>query len=178
MKLNLKSVSGWFGARSSFATLLGRLNGLENGEEYRFTVKANIDESNVQAADKDVTYNKQLRVTLNQKDNDFDVALNPSGVQTYTSTFTYDSTKDNHVVFQLDQLLKGTIFSINSVEIVPVVGPTTTPVPSTEQTSSVNPSTEVTSTDVPTSGETVTGDRKSTRLNSSHIATSRMPSSA
>ena len=157
LKLNLKSVSGWFGARSVYAMLLGRLNGLENGKEYRFTIKANIDESNVQTADRDVTYDKQLRVTLNQQDKDFDVAFNPSGVQTYTETFTYDSTKDNHVVFQLDQLLKGTIFSINSVEIVPVVGPTTTPVPSTEQTSSVNPSTEVPSTDVPTSGETVTG---------------------
>ena len=169
LKVTAKSVSGWFGARSVFASLVGRLNGLENGKEYKFTIKAKINESKV--TEREVTYDKKLRIIINEKNFDYDIPENPTGTQTYVGTFTYDASIEggNNVVFQLDQMLKGTIFSVDSVEITDpsattTAAPTTTKETTTQETTtdttSVVPSTEtptvVPSTEAPSSETAVT----------------------
>ena len=131
LKMTLKSVSGWFGAGSIKATLNGYLNSLTVGKTYKLTVKMNIDESGVAPADKNPPYNKQLRITADNKNYDFDVANPATGVQTFEQEFTYTGTS-KHLAFDFDQLLKGSKVSFSSVEITDPTAPTTTEEPTTQ----------------------------------------------
>ena len=125
LKMTLKSVSGWFGAGSIKATLNGYLNSLTVGKTYKLTAKMNIDESGVAPADKNPPYNKQLRITADNKNYDFDVANPATGVQTFEQEFTYTGTS-KHLAFDFDQLLKGSKVSFSSIEITDPTAPTTT----------------------------------------------------
>ena len=146
MKMTLKSVSGWFGARSIRATLSNYLDSLTVGKTYKVTVKMNIDESGVAPADKNPPYNKQLRMTVDNKDYDFNVANPATGVQTFEKEFTYTGTS-KHLAFDFDQLLKGSKVSFSSVEITDPTAPTTTAEPTTQ--APTQPTTE-TPTEAPT----------------------------
>ena len=166
-KLTLKSVSGWLNARSVRATLNNYLADLEPNHTYKITVKMNIDESGVAAVDKNPAYDKVLRMTVDNKDYDFNVADPATGVQTFEKEFTFTNVS-KHVAFDFDQLLKGSKVSFVSVDITDPSAPTTTPEPSTEkptETTTVEPSTEPTtanpSTEAPT-GETVTAAPQTT----------------
>lgn len=130
VKMTLKSVSGWFGARSIRATLNSYLDGLEVGKTYKITAKISFDESGVQPADKNPTYAKKLRMTVDNKDYDFDVVNPASGIITFEKEFVYTGTS-KHVAFDFDQLLKGTKLRFASVDVVDPSA-TTTVAPTTQ----------------------------------------------
>ncbi|MBP5773413.1 MAG: hypothetical protein J6W35_05025 [Eubacterium sp.] len=131
MKLTLKSVSGWFGARSVRATLNNYLDSLTTGKTYKVIVKMVVDESGVAPADKNPEYDKKLRITVDNQDYDFNVANPATGTQTFEQLFTYTGTSKN-LAFDFDQLLKGSKVSFSSIEIIDPSAPTTTVEPSTE----------------------------------------------
>ncbi|MCR5430089.1 MAG: hypothetical protein K6E58_02535 [Eubacterium sp.] len=180
LKVMVKSASGWFPPESAAAAkLIDYLTGLKNGKKYRFTIKANIDETN--AIDNHGAYDRKLQIKINDKNFNFDLPEDVSQTQTFTDVFTYDAASYGDIEFHLDQLLKGTIFSVESIEIVPVDDPTTqaptssgetttaphesttvnpsTPVPTTSETPTSDvPTSDVPTTVVPPTGETTTGD--------------------
>ena len=106
----------------------------------------NIDESGVAPADKNPPYDKQLRITIDNKDYDFNVANPATGVQTFEKEFTYTGTS-KHLAFDFDQLLKGSKVSFSSIEITDPSAPTTTAEPTTQ--APTQPTTE-TPTEAPT----------------------------
>ena len=145
--INVKGVSGWFGHNSVFATLTDYITGLRNGKIYKFTIKADIDETNADAPKPGET--KALRIKLNEKDFDFNLPATISGTQTFEREFVYEASKNNDIVFQFDQLLRGTDFNVRSIKIEEVQTPTTS-----KQTPTQPGPTDVTSSVDPSSGET------------------------
>lgn len=160
VKMTLKSVSGWFAARSVRATLNNYLDSLTVGKTYKITVKMNIDESSVAPADKNPEYAKQLRMTIDNKDYDFNVPNPATGIQTFEKEFTYTGTNKN-LAFDFDQLLKGSKVSFSSIEIIDPTAPTTTKAPTTQ--SPTQPTTQAPTgdtTQAPTA-ETASGQQPS-----------------
>ena len=131
LKITLKSVSGWLDARSVRATLNSYLDSLTVGKTYKITVKMAIDESGVAPADKNPSYDKKLRMTLDNKNYDFNVANPAVGTQTFEQLFTYTGAS-KHLAFDFDQLLKGSKVRFSSIEIVDPTAPTTTQTPTTQ----------------------------------------------
>ena len=164
LKLYVKSVSGAFIANATFAHLTDYLNNLKNGQNYKITINVAIDESSV--VKRDVPYNKQLRVIVNEQNMDFDIPDTPGATTTLQRVFEYDSSKDKDISFQLDQLLQGTKFSVKSIVIEETTDPTqgpTTVNPTTENPSSVDPTSEgPTGTDTSTA---VTSSKNDTTTN-------------
>lgn len=189
----LKSVSGWHGAMALRATLRNVLNGLTKNKEYRLTMNVHIDESNVKAADKQVTYDKQLRIYIGDTPHDRDVSTTGVGTETFVETFTYNGT-DKHIGLGFDQMLKGTKIYVESFTIEPTdvptssVAPTSTAVPTssvvpttTEEQSSEEPSTSVvpSSSEAPTSTEApTTVAPTTTHESSSEVTTGVVPESS
>ena len=150
LKLNIKGASGWLDAEACMASLVNRLNGLVDGHEYSFKIKTNIDETN---AEPTTQYDKKLRIKINGKNYDFDVNAQ-DGKQTFEGTFTYEtSRKDDHVCFIFDQMLKGTIFSVDSVEITDSTPTTQAPTTTTKPTTTA-PTTTAPTTSAPTTAPT------------------------
>ena len=161
VKINLKSVSGYWNALSTMATLNDYFSGLKKGERYGLRVKVNIDESKVEAKDRQVTYDKQLRVKFDNKDFDFDVADNAQGSYTFEDVFVYEG-NNNRVVFQFDQMLRGTNIYIEDVELFDPTVPTTTTTPTTTpKETTTNPTTTV-NPETTSGGGVTTADPRTT----------------
>ncbi len=189
VRLTLKSVSGWFDARSLRATLNSYLSDLKVNHNYVVTAKVHIDESEVKDEDKHPVphYDKQLRMIVDEQNFDFDVVDDAQGTYTFESEFKFTN-RSKHLAFNFDQMLKGTKIYFVSVDVrekgetttptvtttAPVTS-TTAPVASTtkpETSSQVPTSTSETSSEVTTTTkQTPTGDVTTVEPQSTDVTT-------